>query len=182
MSFPKESLLSRIREIVKLLNGYVQREKRGTFANDFRSARYAIVLFAGTTMDIFSEQTKDIKGSVYFNFYRLQKVANWLQLEFDRTKIAKKIYSELETKGLVVTQREENRTFIALTEKGKESCLKKLEELCELNRQFYLNPISAGRYFVEDSYGQPANEKGGSHKLNKNEMIIDRLIRNISEW
>jgi hypothetical protein len=180
MSTPKDSLLSRIHEIVKLLNGYVQ-GKRGTFANGFRSARYEIVLFAGTTMNIFSEQTRDIRGSIYFNFYRLQKVANWLQLEFDRTKIAKKIYSELESKGLVVTETEDNKTYIALTDKGKEDCLKLLEELCELNRRFYSNPTSAGRYFAEDGYGQPAHEKSGSLKLNKNDMIIDRLIRSISD-
>jgi hypothetical protein len=182
MSSPKESLLSRIYEVRNLLNGDAQPGKRATFGPGFKMSRYVIILFAATTIKIFSEQTENIKGSMYFNFYRLQKVASRLQLEFDRTKIARKIYSELQDKGEVATVIEENKTFVTLTEKGKQNCQEKLQELCELNRLFLSEPSSTER-FLELGRDVGANyPKSSNRKLTKKDMAIDALIKNISSW
>ena len=53
-----------------------------------------------------------------------------LGLEFDRTKVAGKIFSELESKGKIKRAiTEDSKTFITLTEEGKKKCNEKLDLL-----------------------------------------------------
>jgi predicted transcriptional regulator len=132
----KDSLISRLHEIVILLNGEHRGGKRATFASDFGTARYAIALLAAIMIEIFSDHTISVGNEIFCNFYRLEKVANRLHLQFDRTRIAEKIFEQLEKKGEVKKLVKDNKTFITLTKKGKENCLKKLDQLCELNRLF----------------------------------------------
>jgi hypothetical protein len=59
------------------------------------------VLFAAITLPAFEEHIMQIENNKVMNFYKLYIVAKKLDLLYDRTKIAQKMYSLLEAKGYV---------------------------------------------------------------------------------
>src|SRR5437870_12636514 len=105
-----------------MLNG-----KKATFGSDFKITRYAVVLLAATLSEIFKDQTKVIRGKPCFTIYKLPKIASHLNLDFDKTRAANKIYQDLATKGAVkkVTT-PERKTYFNLTDEGIDACLKRL--------------------------------------------------------
>src|SRR5215216_4132510 len=113
----KNSLIVRLHEIVLLLNGEHRGGKRATLASDFRTTRYVIALLAAIMIEIFSEHTIRIGTETFCNLYRLEKVANRLHLRFNRTRIAEKIFEQLEQKGEVKKLVKDNKTFVTFTKK-----------------------------------------------------------------
>jgi hypothetical protein len=132
-------------------------------------------------IDIFSDHTIKVGNETFCNFYRLEKVANRLHLHFDRTRIAEKIFEQLENSGDVKKLVKDNKTFITLTKKGKENCLKKLEQLCELNRLFYMNPLMQYKY-SEDLNIERGQGKGSALERLSVYPRIDELIKSIANW
>src|SRR5437867_304038 len=104
----------------------------------FKATRYAIILLAATTLKNFKEYTvtlySTLEGCDYtcYNLYRLSKVAAYLDLPYDRSKQAKKIYEDLEKEGEVKFFVKQHKTYVCLTEKGKKESLNRLEELRKL--------------------------------------------------
>lgn len=179
----KDSLLSRLVEIVLLLNGEYRGGKRAVFASDFATARYAITLLAAImNYDIFSDHLIKVRKETFCNFYRLEKIANRFHLQFDRTRIAEKIFEQLENKGEVKKLVKDNKTYITLTKKGKETTLRMLERLCELNRLFYMNPLMQFK-FSKDYYIERGQGKDSIlEERSPIETKIDDLIKSIANW
>jgi hypothetical protein len=176
----KASLLSRLHEVVLLLNGEFKGGKRATFSSDFKTARYAFVLLAAVMTEIFSEHTIREAGEIYCNLYKLDKIAKRLNLIFDRTRIANKIFERLENEVEVRRLIKDNKTFITFTEVGKRKCLRKLEELCELNKYFYMNSAFRDKYTF-DSMGKDKT-KGVIFNLTEEGIKVDNLIKTIGSW
>ncbi|MFY9869041.1 MAG: hypothetical protein WAK17_04930 [Candidatus Nitrosopolaris sp.] len=129
-----------------------------------------------------SDNTKELQNTTFINYYGLDKVARMLGLEFDRTKVAGKIFAELESKGKIrKTVTSDSKTFITLTEEGKKKCIENLDLLLILNKEFYSDPSLQMKYLYEDIEGKFT--KGfGSHRHTGKEVIVENLINRISSW
>jgi hypothetical protein len=103
-----------------------------------------------------------------------------LGLEFDRTKVAGKIFSELEKKGKIKRAiTDDSKTFITLTDECKEECIEKLNLLQILNKEFYSDPSLQMKYLYEDVEGKFAK---GFTPHTERELIVENLINRISSW
>jgi hypothetical protein len=101
-------------------------------------------------------------------------------LEYDRTKGADKIFSELENKGKIKRAiTDDSKTFITLTEESKKECKENLDLLQILNKEFYSDPSLQMKYVYEDVEGTLA--KGFTRHTEK-ELIVENLINRISRW
>lgn len=142
--------------------------------------RYAIILLASLVLP--SDNTKELQNTTFINYYGLDKVARMLGLEFDRTKVAGKIFAELESKWKIrKTVTSDSKTFITLTEEGKKKCIENLDLLLILNKEFYSDPSLQMKYLYEDIEGKFT--KGfGSHRHTGKEVIVENLINRISSW
>jgi hypothetical protein len=86
----KDDLLSKVANVYLLLNGKTLDGQKATYGSYFTTIRYAIILLAAVTLNILKEEDESPRDCRRFNFYGLNKVAEALNLEFDRTKVAKK--------------------------------------------------------------------------------------------
>lgn len=111
------SLIGDIKSVVSILNGEVP-GKDTNFCSDLRPTRHGIVLLAALVDPIFEDHCIQIKNCMYFSFYRLDKVAEWYDLDFDRGA-AEKIYLRLESRQKVRFLKENNNTCITLTKIGQ---------------------------------------------------------------
>ena len=160
-------------------NGQTSVGQETSYVSLFKRTRYCIILLVAITLENFKDQTINVKGVPFYNLYRLEKVADFLHLEYDRTKQAKKIYEELESMGEVRKETtKDNRTYISLTEKGINKCLKKIEELHKLRNYFARLPMLQEKY-ISGREGTDLQSK--SHPMTEEENIVEMLIRNISE-
>jgi two-component system, OmpR family, response regulator ChvI len=195
----RRNLLSKIVEVCPLLNGQTLSKKKATYGRDFTNTRYAVVLLAATTLDIFEDYAIKIRNDNYFDLFRLERVANHLTLDYDRIMEARKIYEDLEHKGEVRIEFRDNNIYLSLTEKGRKHCYKKLEELAKLKNYFSSLPLLQDKYTESQFQGL---EKPTSHTakmlsalsnltgtINKesnwaadNELNIDKLISSVSNW
>jgi ATP-dependent Lon protease len=180
----KGGLINDISEIYQLLNGQTNDGQSARYGSLFKITRYAIVLLAAATLENFKDQTMVIKGSPFFNFYRLEKVADFLHLEYDRTKQAKKIYEELESRGEVTREvTKDNKTYISLTENGVNKCLKKIQELRNLKDYFVRIPPLQQNY-TQDWLARKSSEDllSKSYEMTSDEANVEKLIKSISLW
>ncbi len=172
-----------IAEVYLLLQGQNIDGQSTTFGSIFKTTRYAVILLAAITLDHFEDNTIKIKGTPFCNFYRLEKVADALRLDYDRKRQAKKIYEDLQRKGnlkKIVT--EENKTYVTLTEKGIEECKKKIKELRDLKDYLLRIPSLRDRYATDQLISRPVKDlQYKSHEL-KEEAQVERLVKSISEW
>jgi len=175
--------IKNISQVYYLLNGQTSNGQNATYGSLFKTTRYAIILLAAITLENFKDQTVKIKEIPFYNLYRLEKVADFLRLEYDRTKQAKKIYEDLEIKGEVEKKvTEDNKTFISLTEKGMTSCLRKIEELHRLRDYFARLPPLEQNYIEDGLTGRSVSAmKSKSNVMTEHESNIEKLIRSISE-
>ncbi len=177
-------LMNDIAELYLLLQGQNIDGQNTTFGSSFRITRYSVILLAAITLDHFEENTIKIKGTPFCNFYRLDKVAHALRLDYDRKRQAKKIYEDLERKGnlkKIVT--EENKTYVTLTEKGIKECRKKIQELRELKEYLLRIPALGNRYRTDEIISTRERElQDKSHELTEEEAEVERLVKSISEW
>jgi predicted transcriptional regulator len=116
--------LNVIRELYLLLNGKTLQGKKATYGSFFVNLRYALILFAAITLDIIKDENEDededrVRNCTPLNYYALKKVADMLHLDFDRTRSAKKIYTQLIDKGIAKIERIGGKEYICLTEKGE---------------------------------------------------------------
>jgi hypothetical protein len=176
-----DALFENIKQIRNLLNGKTPDGNKATFGPRFTSTRYAIVLFTSTLMSVLKEDILDSQdeGCVEFNLYGLKQVAETMRLEFDRTRTAKRMYEELIRKGDIAIKRDESHEYLCITEKGKERCLKKIQELKIIESQFEQLPPLQGAY----KEGKKPLSKG----YNKDPIYlqskrkVDELIESVSD-
>ena len=102
----RNSLIVDIKSIASILNGELP-GKDTNFCSDLRPTRYGIVLLAALFDPMFEDHGKQVKDCRYFSFYRLDRVAEWYSLEFDRGS-AEKVYPKLESKQRVRFLKEDN--------------------------------------------------------------------------
>ena len=173
-----DSLLTKIAHVYTLLNGKSLNGKNAIYHSNFKKARYTAILLAAVTLDIFKDEACP-KDCNRYNFYGLNKVAKKLKLEFDRTRIAKKIYEEMEQLGEVKIEHSENKEYICITEKGKKIFQKHLEQLHDLRNYFEAIPAIQEKY-TENQYPNYLR-KGGSFPIDPEiEKTVEELIDNIS--
>jgi predicted transcriptional regulator len=179
----KGNLLSDISQTYYLLNGQTSGGHNTSYGSLFKRTRYSIILLAAITLENFKDQTENIQGTPFYNFYRLKKVADFLRLDYDRTKQAKKIYEELENMGEVQKETtEDNRTYISLTEKGINRCFKKLEELHNLRNYFARLPSLQEKYLEDGLIGRVSTDlQSKSYSMTMDENNVEMLIKSISE-
>jgi hypothetical protein len=160
------------------LNGKTNTGHKAKYGSNFKTMRYAIILLASLVLPV--DNTKEIQNTTFINYYSLDKVARMLGLEFDRTKGADKIFSELENKGKIKRAiTDDSKTFITLTDECKKECIKNLDLLQILNKEFYSDPSLQMKYLYEDVEGTLA--KGFTRHTEK-ELIVENLINRISRW
>lgn len=181
----KKDLLIQISTVRQLLNGTTLDGKKADYAPGFRIPRYVIILFAGITVPIFKEYA-DTENSECINFYRLEKIAKYLRLDFDRTKTASNVYKKLEEKGYItIVTTQDHKTCIKLTSKGEEKCEQDIESLQTLAEYFHSHPGLQAR-FSEDKTEQSHLfiSKGASSKSYRKDpdLTVDKLINSISNW
>ena len=174
-----ENLLTKIAYVYKLLNGKQLDGKNATYHSNFKKARYTAILLAAVTLNNFKDEPCPNDCNRY-NFYKLDKVAKTLKLEFDRTRIAKKIYEDMVKLGEVKTERIEDKEYICITEKGKKICQKQLEELQLLRDYFEAIPAIQEKY-NENHYPNYLSKGLPSSIDPKIEETVEELINNISE-
>ena len=180
-----KDLLVRISAVRQLLNGTTLDGKKADYVPGFRIPRYVIILFAGITVPIFKEYA-DTENSDCINLYRLYKIANYLRLDFDRTKTASNIYKKLEEKGYItIVTTQDHKTCIKLTRKGEEKCEQDLESLQTLAEYFHSHPGLQARY-SEDKTEQNQlyiSKEASSKSYRKDlDLTVDKLINRISNW
>jgi hypothetical protein len=116
---------------------------KGTLVAYFKETRYAVILLAATTPRNFKQYTvtlysiKDGQEYTCYNLYRLTKVAAFLDLPYDRSKQAKKIYEDLKEKREVRIFVKQHKRYVCLTNEGRNVALYKLEELRRLEDYRY---------------------------------------------
>ena len=142
-------------------------------------------LAAALTIPIFKEYAEAEKSDC-INFYRLEKIARVLRLDFDRTKTASKIYRKLEESGYItIVTTPDHRTCIKLTRTGEEKSKQDLESLQTLAEYFHSYPALQSKY-TEDKVGQGQLfvSKGASSKSQRTgiDLTINNLINSISNW
>ena len=173
-------LFNQIAEVRCLLNGKTT-DGRPAKKFSFTTTKYAIILLAATAIEIFKAETLLIQNSSFFNLYNLEKVAEYLHLEYDRRRQAIKMYKDLADRGDVRKEvTADNKTYISLTEKGKKSCLRKLEELHGLKD--YLSKIPSEDKYAEDEDESTRDLRSKSQGLTDIELKIEELITHISSW
>jgi len=169
-------LLIKIKEVKHLLNGNTTTGLKAKYSSNFKNLRYAIILLAGVVLPV--DNTKEIQNTTFINYYTLDKVARMLGLEFDRTKVADKIFSELENKGKIKRAiTDDSKTFITLTDKCKKECIENLDLLQILNKEFYSDPSLQMKYLYEDVEGTLAK---GMTRHSEKELVVENLINRIS--
>lgn len=111
-------LFNQIAEVRCLLNGKTTDGRPAKF--NFTTTKYAIILLAATAIEIFRAETLLIQNSSFFNLYNLEKVAEYLHLEYDRRWQAIKMYKDLEDRGDVRKEiTADNKTYISLTRNSR---------------------------------------------------------------
>jgi class 3 adenylate cyclase len=159
-------------------------ERRLFTGSYFTTLRYALILLYAITSEIVSEKESNLRRNcTLYNFYRLNKIAKLLHLEFDRRRAAKKIYAELTDKGYVKIERKDGKEYICLTEKGKENCRNKIEETRTLKRYFMSIPQLHERY-IEKGQDQIRIVARGSRPTDfrdEEKLVLD-LLERISDW
>lgn len=163
-----------------LLNGRTRDDREANYGPSFRKLRYGLLLLVSIKIPNFEEDTSNFQNMTFVNMYRLSKIARGLGINFDRSKIAEKIYKEMEDKGEVrkiIT--EDNKTFVTLTKKGEQALSEKLECLEILNEKFYSQPLLQN--LCVPSTSEERKSKGlKSPGTSKDEIMIENLIAKIS--
>lgn len=128
------SLMVDIKSVVSILNGEVP-GKDTSFCSDLRPTRYGIVLLAALIDPIFEDHCIRARNCMDFSFYRLDKVAEWYDLNFDRGTAEEKVYPRLESRQKVRFLKENSNTYITLTKIGQMIYLEILKHLINLKLQ-----------------------------------------------
>ena len=99
---------------------------------DFKHTRYASILWIATYLRNYKRYIRTIENYTCFNYYRLGKVADYVRINYDRGKQARRVFEELEKVGEVLIFVRDNKTYVCLTDKGMAELSQKIQELWEL--------------------------------------------------
>ena len=131
-----EDLIRKIAKIVRILNG---RDSTGQVIHPgLRMLRYLSVVFLANSIQMSRlGYGKEIDGSIYFTLYGLGQVADHFReigpyhiaIQYDRTRVANRIYTILSDNGLVARRKIDGATYVSITEKGVDFLDKALQEL-----------------------------------------------------
>jgi hypothetical protein len=99
--------------------------------------RYLLVVCIAKSTRMFSLWGKEIDNSKYFTLYKLWQVADsfkqikpyFLPIQYDRTKVAMKIYTLISNSGWVNIRKIEGDTYVKITEEGENVSTEVLEDL-----------------------------------------------------
>ena len=125
--------ISNIKYFKRILNGYTPQKEKLHKSTDFKTQRYLIVLYAASKFPIFEQYYKTFEGKRGFSIYTLMKIANSLDLYFDRTKTSSKVYEQEMKKGRVKRSMVNNKLIYDLTKKGILYCEKCMQYFLELH-------------------------------------------------
>ena len=114
--------LNDIRQLSNLLNGNTPdgQALNNSIALDLKTPRYLLILYAGSKFPLFVDyQNDELDGGC--TSWSLAKVANILELKFDRTKTSMSIYDKAIQKKHVkkITSEKSNKIGFKLTKKGE---------------------------------------------------------------
>jgi hypothetical protein len=99
--------------------------------------RYLLVVFLAKATQMFRLMGKEIENSIYFTLYGLGKVAVSFKqigpyhtpIQYERIKVATRIYNMISNIGLVAIKKFGGDTFVTITEKGEDVSTKLVQEL-----------------------------------------------------
>ena len=128
----KEITITDIHKISNILNGLSPEGKKLKNELDFKTHRYLIVLFCGQKFTIFKDKVEHNGKKIGLTSPALKKIANYLELNFDRSKQSSKIYTLQEKEKLVKISKIDNYSYYKLTPKGLGHCRKSISELLAL--------------------------------------------------
>ena len=164
----RSSLIADIKSVVSILNGEVP-GKDTNFCSDLRPTRCGIVLLAALVDPIFEDHCIQVTNCMYFSFYRLDKVAEWYDLDFDR-RTAEKIYPRLESRHKVRFL----NTYITLTKIGQMIYREIINHLINLKLQASIqNQLVEEPHTISTSVAKGVKIK--PHRLTKVKPISDKL-------
>ena len=99
---------------------------------------------------------KEIDNSIYFTLYALKEIANsfkdispyHLPINYDRSKVAIKVYNMISNNGLVAIKKIEGDTYVTITEKGDDVSEKLLRELIAYEEFVNMNKTDSDEPFT----------------------------------
>ena len=98
--------------------------------------RYLLIIFLAKSAQMFRLSGKEIDNSIYFTLYTLKEIANfkdispyYIPINYDRSKVAIKVYNMISSNGLVDIKKIDGDTYITVTKKGDDVSEKLLREL-----------------------------------------------------
>jgi predicted transcriptional regulator len=133
-----DSIIKRIARVVPVLNGRDSDGKPKYLGPEATKIyRYLLVLWGAKSEPMFRLREKEIDNLIYFTLYALKEIANsfkdispyHLPINYDRSKVAIKVYNMISNNGLVDIKKIDGDTYITVTEKGEDVSDKLLREL-----------------------------------------------------
>ena len=135
----RDPIIKIVANVIPVLNG---RDPAGNIVylgpQTTKIHRYLILVFLAKATQMFRlVMGKEIDNSIYFTLYGLGKVAEsfkqigpyHLAINYDRTKVATRIYNMIANNGLVAIRQIGGETYITITEKGEDLSTRLLQEL-----------------------------------------------------
>ena len=148
-----------------------------------RYLRYLAVLLYAMMSDLFAEDGKKEEDGIYFNRYTLEKIAEKIPLNFDRTRSAVTVYEDAIQKGQIKKIRNDRGTeYYVLTESGIEYCITKLNQLEELHTSPLLSEVIKEKgtrmhYVTPDQIENVFKPKSYDPEVKRLLEILDEISR-----
>ena len=136
---------------------------------------------------------KEIDNSVYFTLYGLGKVVESFKqmgpyhtpIQYDRTKVATRIYNMISNSGLVAVKKIGGETYITITDKGEDVSAKLLQELIAYGEFANMNKTDRDEKFVSKGVrkdpGLERVEKKLAEKISEINLSFEDELRIIED-
>jgi predicted transcriptional regulator len=189
-----EPMLKLVANVIPVLNG---RDASGNIIylgpQRTKIHRYLIVVFLAKATQMFRLMGKEIDNSVYFTLYGLSKVAEsfkqigpyHLAINYDRTKVATRIYNMISNDGLVAVRKIGGDTYITITEKGEEVSAKLLQDFITYGEIANMNKPNSDERFVSKGVrkdpGLDRVEKKLAEKISEINLPFEDELRAIED-
>lgn len=177
-SYLPEPLLELVNDLVPMLNG---RDSDNNVAflgpNTTKIHRYLVVLYTAKNLQTFKLLGREFENSFYFTLYGLSKVAKAFSrpIQYDRTKVAMRVYEKSQELGFVQIKKVQGETFVTTTRTGDEICLKILLDLNALMKIHNVAPRVVEQAISNDRY----SIKKGFTNLAKAEENLNIVVQNL---
>lgn len=129
-----DKLRQEITDIRYLLNGEDQEGNKLSIISDVKYIRYLAVVNYAMLSPTFEQSSIVDSGRVHFSQYKLGLVAKTLGLQFDRSRIAEKIFKQAEKREEITRITHENKQYISLTDKGIKKVREGMREIESLKK------------------------------------------------